>query len=62
MVNKNNQLDYALLSTAEWVTLVPRSNVAIHTAASSSTINKPLCVVKTENVYPLSGFAVSWTL
>jgi hypothetical protein len=48
--------DYALLSTAEWVTLVPRSNVVIHTAASSSTVKKPLCVVKIGNVYGLSGF------
>jgi hypothetical protein len=47
----------ALLSTAEWVTLVPRSSVVIHTAASSSAIKKnPLCVVKNENEYPLSGF------
>jgi len=48
--------DYALLSTAEWVILVPHISVVIHTAASSSTIKKPLCVVKVENVYPLSGF------
>jgi len=33
--------DYALLSTAELVTLVPHSGVVIHTAASSSTIKKP---------------------
>jgi len=36
--------DYALLSTAELVTLVPHSDVVIHTAASSFTIkNAPIC-------------------
>jgi hypothetical protein len=54
--------DYALLSTALWVTLVPLSSVVIHTAVSSSTITKLLCVVKIDNVCPLSGFALSWTM
>jgi len=36
--------DNVLLCTAEWVTLVPCSNVVIHTAASSSTAKESPCV------------------